>query len=359
MGRMLVFIDTTALTSAPRLASAAWEPVMAAVRDGRVVAAVSDVSLGEVDRQARRKQEHIGRDASTWLGTPPVWSPPSEQAEFAVGVGRWIERVPTGDWPSHEELWRRDIEGRRPFVESGKGYRDALIWHGLLEWMRRTAQSGEPVMLLTNNTTDFAEKVNGGRGVLHQDFVADLREAERVEIVLSPRELGKLIAEQLPAQETADRIREVASLAVSAFVEPYVGAGGPLDEPFMAKLDGGASGAEGELEPVDPGRWRGEWQQQHEQRGWVLVERLRRALEPDEGMYRLYRTLWDQAGTERVTVRVRMRLAGIVEVVETSLGDFKGEVTEKSREIEWIVEHWDPGAAESVDVLTFTPQVPE
>ena len=46
----------------------------------------------------------------------------------------------------------RILAKRRPFTDSEKGYRDALIWHSTLE----VASAGRTV-LLTANTRDFAE----------------------------------------------------------------------------------------------------------------------------------------------------------------------------------------------------------
>ncbi len=67
---------------------------------------------------------------------------------------------------AHQELVARALARKRPFAENGSGYRDALIWHSLLELLR----AGEsPFAFITANTRDFGEAPN-----LHPDLAADL-----------------------------------------------------------------------------------------------------------------------------------------------------------------------------------------
>ncbi|MGD1046898.1 MAG: PIN domain-containing protein [Bacteroidota bacterium] len=68
---------------------------------------------------------------------------------------------------THDVLARRAIERRRPFQESGKGYRDALIWESI-----RTLFSDkmEAIYFITNNSKDF-----GLGPEPHADLSADLQ----------------------------------------------------------------------------------------------------------------------------------------------------------------------------------------
>ncbi|MBK8161796.1 MAG: DUF4935 domain-containing protein [Gammaproteobacteria bacterium] len=68
-----------------------------------------------------------------------------------------------------EDIVRRDLKRRRPFQESGKGYRDALLWETLL---RNTLINGELCILVTNNTKDFCSQDSD----LHPHLVDDLTE---------------------------------------------------------------------------------------------------------------------------------------------------------------------------------------
>jgi PIN domain len=54
----------------------------------------------------------------------------------------------------HEELVRRALVPEKPFVEGGRGYRDALTWYSLLELARTEIRE---VVFVSANSTDFCE----------------------------------------------------------------------------------------------------------------------------------------------------------------------------------------------------------
>lgn len=56
---------------------------------------------------------------------------------------------------SHEKLLVDDLANKKPWKE-GKGYRDALIWHTLLDLLSRT-QEADQIIFVTANTSDFAD----------------------------------------------------------------------------------------------------------------------------------------------------------------------------------------------------------
>jgi hypothetical protein len=66
---------------------------------------------------------------------------------------------------THELLVQRALDRRRPFRENGTGYRDALLWYAILEYLEQTRK---PCALVTGNTIDF------GQGELHPDLRRDL-----------------------------------------------------------------------------------------------------------------------------------------------------------------------------------------
>jgi hypothetical protein len=80
-----------------------------------------------------------------------------------IGHGGQIQPIPN---TSHDVLVGRDLARRKPFSQTGKGYRDALIWEGVLE----LAAAGHDIAIITTNKDDFAEK----DFTLHHDLQKDL-----------------------------------------------------------------------------------------------------------------------------------------------------------------------------------------
>ncbi len=78
-----------------------------------------------------------------------------------------IQIIPYPDI-SHEKLVKRDLARKKPFQQSGKGYRDALIWesvHNIIE-----NNDNEPDLVFINkNTKDFFDKER-----LHPDLQEDI-----------------------------------------------------------------------------------------------------------------------------------------------------------------------------------------
>jgi predicted nucleic acid-binding protein len=71
---------------------------------------------------------------------------------------------------SHEEIVKRDLNRRKPFSESGKGYRDTLIWESILQLIKREKQE---IVFLTDNYKDYccSDKDN----TLHPHLYEDIR----------------------------------------------------------------------------------------------------------------------------------------------------------------------------------------
>jgi predicted nucleic acid-binding protein len=66
----------------------------------------------------------------------------------------------------HDKLARREMERKRPFSETGAGYRDSLIWETVLEILDGTEQ----VVALITADKDFADK----NGQLYPELLDDL-----------------------------------------------------------------------------------------------------------------------------------------------------------------------------------------
>lgn len=103
----------------------------------------------------------------------------------------------------HEDLVKRDLARRKPFQESGKGYRDALIWESVLNKIEKTNNNPD-IVFINKNTKDFFEKDR-----LHPDLVADIENKG-----LSPQSLevhtdiSKVIEKHIkPRQASLDSLK--------------------------------------------------------------------------------------------------------------------------------------------------------
>jgi hypothetical protein len=73
---------------------------------------------------------------------------------------------------SHEDLVKRSMVPRKPFVESGRGYHDALIWYTLVHLIR-TSSDNEDVVFISQNSKDWCEDPKGY--CFHPQFTEELR----------------------------------------------------------------------------------------------------------------------------------------------------------------------------------------
>jgi hypothetical protein len=82
-----------------------------------------------------------------------------------------------GDIP-HSDIVKRDLSRRRPFQQSGKGYRDTLLWETIV---RGYILPDALTVIVTQNSRDFS----GGVDTLHKDLLQDFRKAINTHVVLS------------------------------------------------------------------------------------------------------------------------------------------------------------------------------
>jgi predicted nucleic acid-binding protein len=103
---------------------------------------------------------------------------------------------------SHERLVEEVLQGRKPFDQEGrKGYRDALIWHSVLE----VAGTFRRVILVSANHTDFAESSKDPERLAHElveDVAALHRGGEPAINVSLRKDLASVIEHEFPAQHT-------------------------------------------------------------------------------------------------------------------------------------------------------------
>ena len=117
-------------------------------------------------------------------------------------LGRARARVLPLPGIDHERLVEDALQGRKPFDHEGhKGYRDALIWHSVLE----AAPSFSRVILVSANHTDFAESSSDPEQLAPElvDDVSALRRGGAPALDVSLRkDLASVIAHEFPAQHS-------------------------------------------------------------------------------------------------------------------------------------------------------------
>lgn len=135
------------------------------------------------------------------------------------------EHVVITSWPaiSSRELGERELERRRPFLEvqtGGKsatvGHRDALIWEGVRESVRRGAQ--DQVLILVSNDKGFW---NDKQTDLHQDLRDDLdADGVRPEQVVLVKDLAQALVKM---QELRSEITSEQAAVASALISATMG----------------------------------------------------------------------------------------------------------------------------------------
>ena len=179
---------------------------------------IPEVVIGEVMRQfelqltqsaknatkaLRRAEAITGKKLATELLEERV---AGEAAAYGKELRRRIsERGIICDYPtvSHADLVARDLSNRKPFAETGKGYRDALIWETVLCLAEKKA---EPVAFVSTNHKDFCNEDDDS---MHPDLMTDLAKRKiGAEFLLFFHSLDDLIEEWIkPDLEVID-VRE-------------------------------------------------------------------------------------------------------------------------------------------------------
>jgi hypothetical protein len=187
----LIILDTNALHSDPYLSGSRVARLLALSRRSMIELAIPEVVVRELQRQQHRtiagKIDYLRKardkipETLIFLGfdpedhavdladfahlqTAPILENLFQKVRAKLEVNR-VEILPIPEVP-HEVLLSRDLAGSLPFDSSGKGYRDALIWHSIVErWT--TTRLFEDAYLVTNDD-DF------GKGELDPTLAAEL-----------------------------------------------------------------------------------------------------------------------------------------------------------------------------------------
>jgi len=166
---MLVIPDTSVFEEDLLLRSVQWRLLLENAAAANLTIAVPQVVLAEVVNRFREKvYKHIGtvteslavlnRLTDSHLDNPIKAEDPEhwirwyrDQLRARIkGRGGQILKMPR---IPHAKLVRRDLNRRKPFAESGKGYRDALIWETILQAVREGHNS---IAFVCKDTRDFA-----------------------------------------------------------------------------------------------------------------------------------------------------------------------------------------------------------
>lgn len=233
-----VFFDSTVFVGTPFLDRGAWTPVMQAVRDRRVLAAISSVSVSEADRHLDGELTKLRKELRKLVGSDDAASaatPLHRHALFGPGA-RQIAVLPPPAIP-HEAVITRAIERRKPFDAQGRnGYRDTMIWYTLLDWIGHlpVPAEGLTVYFVSNNTNDFAE---GTPPRLHAQLAGDLHEGVTVTLVPKLDDLQSLIAQLAPSTERRELVGGWASMVTAEEIDRRLGqtnlATWPLQHPVV------------------------------------------------------------------------------------------------------------------------------
>jgi hypothetical protein len=216
-----------------------WPVILAAVRKQIAVLLVPEVVVLELVKhytiQVKQflRDDRAARKALERLTVEVTLSEPPESIDiYSERYERWLRalierhgRILPLPAVSHEQLLKDTLNERKPFSRGDGGYRDALIWHSLLETVKT---SQEDVVLLSSNTKDFAED---STSVLASDLQADLRELGVKSSVRLVTDLQSLVALLVPEDVKAgaaavvflrsDRGQKVLEAAFEDHFEDY------------------------------------------------------------------------------------------------------------------------------------------
>jgi PIN domain len=181
---MFIVLDSTVFWDDPNVKSGAWALLREFTRRSDSTVFIPQVVLDEVEANLGKRFDETMKEVKNALqslarlidGEYKVPEPDRSQ-EMARYSKRFRSRlgelkIQRLSYPSisHPELVKRQVNHQRPFQAKGTGYRDALIWHSLLELLEG---SKEECVLVTKNSTDFATSKESPT-IIHADLQKDL-----------------------------------------------------------------------------------------------------------------------------------------------------------------------------------------
>jgi hypothetical protein len=183
---MDLLLDSTVFYDDPNLKSEIWALIIEYVKrtGSRVLVpeVVRDEITAKFSERLQKAQSEIETEShSIERLTEGQFKAPriDVEAETKKYIPRLESRLRRANgrtlpYPSitHPQLVGKALKDLRPFQPKGTGYRDALIWYSLIEYLKKEPRD---CILVTKNTNDFSQKdeINS----IHDHLAADLRTA--------------------------------------------------------------------------------------------------------------------------------------------------------------------------------------
>lgn len=144
---------------------------------------IPEVVIDEIVKQYDEKAEEYINSFNkalkklSELSTSPITQTPIDAKGFISNyrneLNNRIKQLGIGIIPypntGHKIMVARELGKKKPFKDSTKGYRDALIWDSVMEHTQKYS-SNCGIIFLTANSKDFADK---NKKDLHADLIAD------------------------------------------------------------------------------------------------------------------------------------------------------------------------------------------
>ena len=216
---VLCVLDANVIIADRRLGSASARTITSMAEAGLIRLAIPEVALKEVVQNSLEVLDKARRDLkAVRRSIGPLCIPGVDQLDIDVESGRaefenWllgklrqhgISILPIPK-VSHEMISGWAIRKRRPFKESGAGYKDALIWATVL-----SCSESEPVLFVSANSSDFAA-ARKKPSTLHSDLDNDLLGPRSNSVTLVPS-LADLVEIVTPSeQDVLERLQKVLS----------------------------------------------------------------------------------------------------------------------------------------------------
>jgi hypothetical protein len=192
---MRVLLDTNIFHGHWHLGGASFTYLFHYLNNQEAELLVSDVVRREVNNiQARdlsaalQSAEAQLKRASVLNGGPVTDIPLAPSTEPYDILSLLLDRtdnlvVIPYDTVAQSEVLTRALSKRKPFKESGEGYRDTLIWLSLLEYLAKD-QPTERIAFITKNSSDFFDKTLPGKTSLHPNLADDLKQVGLRDVVI-------------------------------------------------------------------------------------------------------------------------------------------------------------------------------
>lgn len=244
---IIIVVDTSATFDDVMFSRTRWMQLLSLCARGKVRVAIPIVVLRETARHWEKQANKAlkaarerygralrGRKVFADLGLGDLAEPPRVPdvaidrmafhkglAERLASVGVEILPLPKVGVP---EILDRDLDRRKPFAESGKGFRDVLIWHSVIELLSGLTRN-DTVYFVTNNTGDYCKEGNldpdllseidpSGAGLKHVTTLAELVERD----VMRP-----LVSGLVASDEELETFLQAAMELEVGYFEPTIG----------------------------------------------------------------------------------------------------------------------------------------